>query len=142
MATLIATYPQEILTNLNNPFHTLTRAVVGQQISIKAADKIWERLTLKLPNILPEDFLTLTEPKLREIGLSRQKINYITNIATAFEQGILTPSQWQAMTDEAVIKQLKTIKGIGQWTAEMRCIERSRNVFNLSPSPPRYTPFS
>jgi DNA-3-methyladenine glycosylase II len=50
IATLINSYPDAILTNLNNPFHTLTRAVVGQQISIKAADKIWDRLTVKLPN--------------------------------------------------------------------------------------------
>ncbi|MCW6036266.1 DNA-3-methyladenine glycosylase 2 family protein [Spirulina subsalsa FACHB-351] len=119
MSSLIAAYPDEVLTNLNNPFHTLTRAVVGQQISIKAADKIWERLTVKLPIIKPDIFLSLTEPELREIGLSRQKISYITNIAQSFEQGILRPSQWETMTDEAIIKQLKKIKGIGQWTAEM-----------------------
>jgi DNA-3-methyladenine glycosylase II len=119
IATLISSYNDAILINLNNPFHTLTRAVIGQQISIKAADKIWERLTVKLPIMLPNDFLKLDETELREIGLSRQKINYITNIATAFEQGFLAPNQWEEMSDNDVIKQLKSIKGIGQWTAEM-----------------------
>ncbi|WP_017303325.1 DNA-3-methyladenine glycosylase family protein [Spirulina subsalsa] len=119
MSSLITAYPDEILTNINNPFHTLTRAVVGQQISIKAANRIWAKLTLKLPAIEPEYFLSLTEAELREIGLPQQKIHYITNIAQALKQQILIPEQWQTMTDEAIIKQLKKIKGIGQWTSEM-----------------------
>ena len=119
MGELINTYPDEILINMNNPFYTLTRAIVGQQISIKAADSIWERLQNKLPKMLPKQFLKLSEEELRLIGLSRHKINYITNTANAFEEGQLTPNQWEKMTDNEIIKQLLKIKGIGQWTVEM-----------------------
>lgn len=119
LAKLITTYPQEVLTNFNNPFQTLIRAVVGQQISIKAAHSIWLKLRQILPNISPTDFLMVSEQNLRQCGLSRQKLNYMTNIANAFEQRILTPEQWQNMSDKEVIKQLIQIKGVGQWTAEM-----------------------
>jgi DNA-3-methyladenine glycosylase II len=119
LANLIKNYPNCLLKNHHNPFHTLTRAIVGQQISIKVADVIWSRLEGKLKSISPEHFLALEEEALRECGLSRQKINYITNVAIAFEQNILTPEQWQEMSDTEVMKQLTSIKGIGQWTAEM-----------------------
>ena len=119
LAGLIKTYPQEALTNLGNPFQTLIRAIVGQQISVKAADSIWLRLKQKLPIISPINFLLLSQQELKQCGLSRQKIAYMTNIANAFEQGILTPYQWHNMSDKEVIKQLIQIKGIGTWTAEM-----------------------
>lgn len=119
LSNLIKIYPDCILKNYHNPFHTLTRAIVGQQISIKVADVIWSRLEAKLNSISPEHFLRLEEEVLRECGLSRQKINYITNVAIAFEQNILTPQQWPQMSDLEVMKQLTSIKGIGQWTAQM-----------------------
>ena len=119
LKNLIKSYPDCILKNNNNPFHTLIRAVVGQQISIKAADAIWGRLEKLLTIISPQHFLLIEEEDLRKCGLSRQKINYITNIANGFEEGILTPSQWQEMSDDEMIKQLTIIKGIGKWTAQM-----------------------
>ncbi len=119
LADLIALYPDAILTNHHNPFSTLMRAIVGQQISVKAADAVWQRLSTLLGSISPENYLALTEEELRECGLSRQKISYITNIAEAFEQGTLNPNDWQIMDDEAVLKQLMAIKGIGIWTAQM-----------------------
>jgi DNA-3-methyladenine glycosylase II len=119
MAGLITSYPDEVLKNHNNAFHTLMRAVVGQQISIKAADAIWQRLEAQLETISPSQFLTVGEDKLRQCGLSRQKISYLSAIARAFEEGTLTPSRWERMSDGEVVRQLVGIRGIGQWTAEM-----------------------
>lgn len=119
MAKLIVSYPDAVLQNYNNPFHTLMRAVVGQQISVKAADAIWQRLEKQLESIDPLQFLAVEEDKLRQCGLSRQKISYIQTIARAFKEDILTSSTWKTMSDREVVSQLTAIRGIGQWTAEM-----------------------
>ncbi|WP_017293219.1 DNA-3-methyladenine glycosylase family protein [Geminocystis herdmanii] len=119
IGNLIITYPDEILTNHHNPFHTLIRAVVGQQISVKAAEAVWQRLATVLESITPHSFLTSDREKLRQCGLSRQKINYITNVANAFHDGLLTPNTWEYMSDHEIIKQLTQIKGIGEWSAQM-----------------------
>ena len=119
ISRLIISYPEAVLKNQGNPFHTLTRAVVGQQISIKAADAIWQRLEAQLENISPSQLLTVEPEQLRQCGLSRQKISYLTAIALAFAEETLTPSQWKAMSDQEVVSQLVKIRGIGPWTAEM-----------------------
>ena len=116
---LIESYPQDILLNQNNPFYTLTRAIVGQQISVKAADAVWKRLEAKLEKVSPDHYLAVEPEILRQIGLSRQKISYITCIAEAFNHQVLTPEQWEMMEDEAIAKQLMNVRGIGRWTAEM-----------------------
>jgi DNA-3-methyladenine glycosylase II len=72
-----------------------------------------------LGDISPQNYLALDESQVRECGLSRSKIRYITNIAQALEQGVLTPLTWHSMTDRAVAEQLISIPGIGMWTAEM-----------------------
>lgn len=116
---VIASYPRDILLNNHNAFSTLTRAIVGQQISVKAADAIWQRLENLLNNVAPESYRNVDPVKLRDIGLSRQKISYIANIALAFQDELLTPDRWEEMSDEAIVFQLMAIKGIGRWTAEM-----------------------
>ncbi len=119
MASLIASYPHERMLNHHNPFHTLVKAIVGQQISVKAASAIGQRLESLLGTFSPKHYLAAAEDQLRQCGLSRQKIAYITNVARALEQGKLTPLAWPGMSDEEVIKQLISIKGIGTWTAQM-----------------------
>ena len=119
MAQLIEAYPNQVLKTQGNPFVTLVRAVVGQQISIKAADAIWSRLESRIEVFSPAYFLTVEEDSLRECGLSRPKISYLKAIALAFENQLLTPNCWDRMSDEEVIQQLLKIRGIGQWTAEM-----------------------
>jgi len=119
IAEIIISYPRDILLNYHNPFYTLTRAIVGQQISVKAADAIWQRLENLLKIVEPEYYLKIDSEDLRQIGLSRQKISYIANIAQAFSDKTLTPDKWDEMEDEAIAKQLMNIKGIGKWTAEM-----------------------
>ena len=119
MANLIASYPHERMLNHHNPFHTLVKAIVGQQISVKAASAIGQRLESLLGTFSPKHYLAAAEDQLRQCGLSRQKIAYITNVARALEQGKLTPLAWPTMSDEEVVKQLISIKGIGTWTAQM-----------------------
>ncbi len=119
LAKLITAFPDATLINQHNPFHTLMRAIVGQQISVKAADAVWFRLEALLKSISPEAYLGISPEELRQCGLSRQKIAYITHVALAFQDRTLNPENWQTMDDEAVIKQLTAIKGVGLWTAQM-----------------------
>ena len=119
MAGLIVSYPDAVLKNQGNPFSTLIRAVVGQQISVKAADAVWQKLEAQLETISPPQLLKVGEDVLKQCGLSRQKISYLIGIARAFEEGILTPNKWPQMSDHEVASQLMEIRGIGQWTAAM-----------------------
>ncbi len=119
LANLIATYSSESMINYHNPFLTLVKAIIGQQISVTAATTVSQRLESLLGNVTVTNYLKLDEDSLRQCGLSGRKISYITNIAQAFEQGILTPETWANMSDQEVIKQLTSIKGIGPWTAQM-----------------------
>lgn len=119
MGKLISSYPDESLQNYNNAFCTLAKAIVGQQISVKAADAIWSRLVFSLDILTPEAYLSLSKEQLRQCGLSRQKITYLTNICLAFQQNLLTPDLWLEMSDSQIKKQLMQIRGIGIWTAEM-----------------------
>lgn len=102
------------------PFITLARAIVGHQISVKAADTMWQRFQQACGGQpTPERVLELAGPNPDAIGLSRRKGEYITGLAGHFAQGTLSPEQWSSMDDEAVIAQLRTVRGIGRWTAEM-----------------------
>ena len=119
LSSLIASYPHETMTHTLNPFATLVKAIIGQQISVKAASAISSRLESLIGTFSSQHYLAAGEEELRECGLSRQKIRYITNVAKAFEQGCLTPTQWVEMGDEQIEKQLTSISGIGKWTAQM-----------------------
>lgn len=119
IARLIATYPDEVMTNHQNPFSTLVKAIVGQQISIKAASKICQRLESLIGHFSTDLYLKAQEDDLRQCGLSRPKIRYIGNVARALEAGQLTPLTWTNMSDDEVTNQLISISGIGTWTAQM-----------------------
>ena len=119
LAKIITAYPDETLLNSHNPFQTLMKAVVGQQISVKAAAAIGQRLHSLLGEITPQQYLTASEDDLRQCGLSRQKISYLSHIAQAFINDQLTPQDWPSMSDEQVAQQLTAISGIGVWTSQM-----------------------
>jgi DNA-3-methyladenine glycosylase II len=119
LAELITAYPNETLINYHNPFYTLVKAIIGQQISVKAAEAIWQRLNAQLTSVMPQEYMKLSEADLRKCGLSRQKIAYMTNIAQAFQSGLLNPKDWDNMDDEAILKQLMSLRGIGIWTGQM-----------------------
>jgi DNA-3-methyladenine glycosylase II len=90
MGRLIQSYPSENLQNYHNAFYTLARAIVGQQISVKSADAIWSGFAALLLSISADAYLQLTESQLRACGLSRQKIAYLSNMAIALEEKLLT----------------------------------------------------
>ena len=119
MKALIKAYPEASLRTRGNPFETLARAIVGQQISVKAAQSVWNKTVLAVEKIKPETLLLASDEQLRAAGLSRQKINYLRDLAVHFAEGRIKPRRWRALADDAVIAELVEVKGIGRWTAEM-----------------------
>jgi DNA-3-methyladenine glycosylase II len=109
-----------------DPFVTLARSVVGQQVSVPAAQATWRRIEVACPKLVPQQFIKLGQDKLTACGLSKRKADYILDLAQHFVSGALHVGKWTSMEDEAVIAELTQIRGIGRWTAEMFLI------FNLS----------
>ncbi|KQR90413.1 DNA repair protein [Burkholderia sp. Leaf177] len=114
------------LVNRDDPFTTLARSVVGQQISVASAQAIWKRVEGACPTLAPQQFIKVGPAKLQSCGLSKRKSEYILDVAQHFVSGALHVDSWTSMEDEAVIAELTQIRGIGRWTAEMFLI------FNLS----------
>jgi DNA-3-methyladenine glycosylase II len=125
LGTLIAAYPGLHLIRRGDPFTTLARAIVGQQISVKAAQAIWERLVAACgggttgPPLDPSRVARKRAATLRACGLSGRKAEYIRDLAKHFVSTRLDPNTWPALGDEALIEALVDVKGIGRWTAEM-----------------------
>ena len=116
------------LVSRNDPFYSLCRSIIGQQISVKAADSIWLKFEKIIKKIKPINLIKLSNAKLASIGLSRQKILYLKIIAKEFLNKTLDIKILQKMSDDEAIKSLVRIKGIGIWTAQMFLI------FNLNRS--------
>ncbi|EYS86147.1 Fe-S cluster assembly protein HesB [Cupriavidus sp. SK-4] len=116
---MIPTYGPAHLVSRGDPFVTLARAVVGQQISVKAAQSVWERLHALCPKLTPAQFLRAGPEKLAGCGLSKRKGEYLVDLADHFKAGMVHVAEWAQMDDEAVIAELIQIRGIGRWTAEM-----------------------
>ncbi|WP_226806222.1 DNA-3-methyladenine glycosylase family protein [Candidatus Vallotia cooleyia] len=107
------------LISHGDPFITLARAIIGQQISVIAAQTIWARLKAACPLISPSCIMQLGWTRLIECGLSKRKSGYILELAQHFTSDALYISSWALMDDEAVVDELTQIRGIGFWTAEM-----------------------
>ena len=118
MGKIIAHYKGETLTARGDGFFTLARSVVGQQISVKAADAIWARFAALAKPLTPETVMKLEDQELRNIGFSGSKVAYVKNIARFFVESQM-PEHWNNHSDEEVVAALTTIKGVGSWTAEM-----------------------
>jgi DNA-3-methyladenine glycosylase II len=116
---IIPAYGPAHLASRGDPFVTLARSVVGQQISVKAAQSVWERLVAVCPKLVPAQFLRAGQEKLAGCGLSKRKAEYILDLAEHFRNGTLHVAKWAEMEDEDVIAELTQIRGIGRWTAEM-----------------------
>lgn len=120
MGGIIAAYEGETLVGKGDPFLTLARAIVGQQISVKAADAVWNRLESGLGGLVtPPPVIASSEEVLRAHGLSRQKAAYLIDLARYFHEERHTVENWNEMSDEELIASLTSIRGIGRWTAEM-----------------------
>jgi DNA-3-methyladenine glycosylase II len=123
MKKLIPQFGEARLQSRGDAFTTLARSIVGQQISVKAAQSVWDRLAgllsapaTKLP---PPSVLELKADAMRGAGLSARKVEYLRDLAQHFTDGTVHVRQWQQMDDEAIIEELVAIRGIGRWTAEM-----------------------
>ena len=123
MKKLIPKFGDARLVSRGDAFTTLARSIVGQQISVKAAQSVWERTCVaagSTPTRLePAAIDALAVPQLREAGLSARKVEYLRDLSRHFLDGLVHVPQWSAMDDEGIIAELIAIRGIGRWTAEM-----------------------
>ncbi len=119
MAGLVDRYQGSTLVSRGDPFATLARSVVGQQISVKAADSVWARFVRVVADISPQAVLLAGHQGLQGCGLSQRKIEYLLALAEHFVCGRIVPERWDALDDESVIAELTDVRGIGRWTAEM-----------------------
>jgi DNA-3-methyladenine glycosylase II len=119
MKRLIPQFGDACLQSRGDAFVTLARSIVGQQISVKAAQTVWDRFSALPKKITPANVLKLKVDDMRAAGLSVRKVEYIVDLALHFSSKQVLESQWTTMEDDAIIEELVAIRGIGRWTAEM-----------------------
>jgi DNA-3-methyladenine glycosylase II len=123
MRKLIPRFGEARLQGRGDAFTTLARSIIGQQISVKAAQSVWLRFLALIDGpshrVAPAAVLALQAAAMRESGLSARKVEYLRDLAEQFGNGSVNTKAWSAMDDEAIISQLVNIRGIGRWTAEM-----------------------
>jgi DNA-3-methyladenine glycosylase II len=119
LAKLVRRYEGLAMGSRGDAFSTLARAIVGQQISVKAAQSVWNKFQAEVVEMTPVHVAACEMTRLRTCGLSGQKCGYLTDLAAKFNSGALDPARWIALDDEALITELTQVKGIGRWTAEM-----------------------
>src|SRR5438045_6740386 len=119
MKRLIPQFGEACLQSRGDAFTTLARSIVGQQISVKAAQTVWDRFA-KLPRkMTPANVLKLKVDDMQAAGLSARKIEYLVDLALHFDSGAIHVNAWKDMSDDEIIAELVGIRGIGRWTAEM-----------------------
>jgi len=123
MKKLIPRLGEGRLESRGDAFTTLARSIVGQQISVKAAQAVWDRFVALTAGpshkLAPNAVLALDAPHIRAAGLSARKVEYLCDLAEHFQSGAVRPARWREMDDESIIEELVGIRGIGRWTAEM-----------------------
>lgn len=123
MKKLIPCFGEARLESRGDAFTTLARSIVGQQISVKAAQAVWDRFSALLSGavatVAPGSVLALDVEAMRGAGLSARKVDYLRDLASHFVDGSVHERDWSVMDDQAIIDELIAIRGIGRWTAEM-----------------------
>ena len=119
MKKLIPQFGNAILESRGDAFVTLARSIVGQQISVKAAQSVWDKFAKLSRRLTPAQVLKLKVDDMRAAGLSARKVEYLVDLALHFDSGDVSVKSWAQMDDEAIIEELVAIRGIGRWTAEM-----------------------
>ena len=107
------------LRSRGDAFNTLARSIVGQQISVKAAESVWQKLIAAVPAVHPDILHTHDIEALRACGLSRSKVVYLQDLARHFVEERLDVERWEQMSDAELITELTQVRGIGRWTSEM-----------------------
>ncbi|MCM8613726.1 DNA-3-methyladenine glycosylase [Accumulibacter sp.] len=116
---LVERFAGMALVSRADPFLTLLRSIVGQQISVKAADTVWARLQVAVPDITPDSILGCPVEGLRGCGLSARKVEYAVDLAGHFASGRIDVERWSRLADDELVAELTRVRGIGVWTAEM-----------------------
>ena len=116
---LIQTYRNEYLNLNSNYFHSLINSIIGQQISVSAADSMKNKFFKLKRNITPQTVSKLRTIDLQKCGLSRQKILYIRNISNFFLQNKKFVKNINKSSEEEIYNNLIEIKGVGNWTIHM-----------------------
>lgn len=119
MHQIILKYKDTIVVSRGDAFLTLARSIVGQQISVSAAQAVWTRVEAHFKKITPKKIIVANVSDLRAAGLSGRKVEYIKDLAHHFQYGGLDKVRWHELSDEEIIRQLTEIRGIGRWTVEM-----------------------
>ncbi len=119
MKRLIPQFGDACLVSRGDAFVTLVRSIVGQQISVKAAQSVWHKFSALSKKITAAGVLKLKVDDMRAAGLSARKVEYLVDLALNFHGKNVSVKEWQQMDDEAIIDELVAIRGIGRWTAEM-----------------------
>ena len=119
MRRLIPQFGDACLQSRGDAFVTLARSILGQQISVKAAQSVWDRFAVLPRKMTPANVLKLKVDDMRAAGLSARKVEYLVDLSLHFDGGLLSTRQWASMSDDAIIDELVAIRGIGRWTAEM-----------------------
>ena len=133
MAVFVKRYEDVSLVSRGDAFMTLARSIVGQQISVRAAESVWQRLLKSIETVTPERILSCSHEQMRNCGLSARKTEYLADLARHFTDGLIHVQKWSHMKDEEIIAELTAVRGIGIWTAEMFLIfhEMRPDVFPL-----------
>ncbi len=119
MKRLIPQFGDACLQTRGDAFVTLARSIVGQQISVKAAQTVWDRFAMLPRKLTAANVLKIKVDDMRAAGLSARKVEYLVDLALHFDSGAVQADAWRTMDDEAIIAELVGIRGIGRWTAEM-----------------------
>lgn len=121
MAALIRRFGTYQLSFGRNYFQLMVGTVVSQQLSVKAAKTIYDRVVEATGGgpPTPAAFLSVSERRLRECGLSRSKASFVKNVAAAFQEWRMGPKRWAEKSDDEVTEMMTSIKGIGPWSAQM-----------------------
>ncbi len=121
------------LKSKKNPFYSLCKSIIGQQISVQSAESVWKRLSKKSKRITPININNLKKDEIRSCGVTRQKTEYLKLLSQNFLNKNFSPSKLKALNDEEAILYLCENKGIGKWTAEMYLIfnQNRQNIFPI-----------
>jgi len=119
MKELVCAHAPPEYSRTRNSFQTLVRAIVGQQLSGKAARTIYDRFAKLSGRVNPATVSQISTADLRAVGLSRSKAEFLHCLASAYLEGTINPRRFARMSDDALRTSLTHVKGLGIWTVDM-----------------------